>query len=230
MSEPALIIFDCDGVLIDSEIIATRVEVEFLAENGHTIDPIEHSKRFTGLNFSQSLKIIEQETGRYFPDDICDKVEAEIENRLWRDVKALPGADDILDVLDQPRCICSNSSDQRLKMALTKTGLWDRFRPYVFSALSLPDMKVKPAPDIYLHAAKVFEVEPRQCVVIEDSAHGVSGAVAAGMRVIGYIGGSHTYPGHGEQLMDAGAETIIRHLREISQIVAAFADWSGMPD
>jgi len=228
MPEPSLIIFDCDGVLIDSEIIAAKVEAELLAENGYKIDPLEHAMRFTGLNFSESLKMIEEETGRSFPDDISEKVEAEIDSRLWRDVVALPGASEVLDALDQPRCICSNSVDERLKMSLTKVGLWDRFRPYVFSAVSLPDIAVKPAPDIYLHAARDFNIAPRECVVIEDSAHGVSGAVAAGMRVIGYVGASHTYPGHAEQLMDAGAETIVHNLLDIPKIVEAFSKWEGL--
>ena len=228
MSEPELIIFDCDGVLIDSEIIAASVEADLLKENGYEIDVHEHAMRFTGLNFSQTVKIIEAETGRSFPDDICDKVEAEIDSRLWRDVEALPGAQEILDALDQPRCICSNSVDERLKMSLTKTKLWDRFRPYVFSALSLPGVAVKPAPDIFLHAAREFEVEPAQCVVIEDSAHGVAGAVSAGMRVIGFVGASHTYPGHADQLTEAGAETIIARLADIRPVVDAFATWEGI--
>ena len=227
MAEPKLIIFDCDGVLIDSEIIAMRVEVELLKEHGYECDEMAHIARYTGLNFNQTIKLIEEETGRYFPDDLEGKVEKEIDSRLWRDVVALPGASDVLDQLDQPRCICSNSGDERLKMSLTKTGLWDRFRPYVFSAASLPDIEVKPAPDIYLHAAREFEVEPGECVVIEDSAHGVSGAVAAGMRVIGYVGASHTYPEHSDQLTDAGAETIVKHLDEIPKIVEAFGLWEG---
>lgn len=229
MPKPNLIIFDCDGVLIDSEIIASRVELDMLKEHGYECDEMEHIKRFTGLNFSQTIKIIEQESGRYYPDELDDKIEAEIDNRLWRSVVALPGAGDVLDQLDQPRCICSNSSAERLKLSLTKVELWDRFRPYVFSAQTLPDIAVKPAPDIFLHAAKEFEVLPQECVVIEDSAHGVSGAVAAGMRVIGYVGASHSYPGHGDQLVDAGAETIIRHLGEITKVVEAFAEWEGLP-
>ena len=228
MAEMKLVIFDCDGVLIDSEIIAMRVEIEMLKEHGYECEESEHIRRYTGLNFSQTLKMIEEESGRYFPDDLDEKTQKEIDSRLWRNVVALPGAGDVLDQLDQPRCICSNSGDERLKMSLTKVKLWDRFRPYVFSAKSLPDIAVKPAPDIFLHAAREFEVKPHECVVIEDSSHGVEGAAAAGMRVIGYVGASHTYPEHGDQLMDAGAETIIKNLSEIPKIVEAFAEWDGL--
>lgn len=229
MAIPKLIIFDCDGVLVDSEIIAAQVEVDLLREHGYESDVKEHIRRFTGLNIDRSIEIIEQESGRYFPDDLGEKVDREIDSRLWRDVEALPGADEILDQLDQPRCICSNSTAERLQMTLTKTKLWDRFRPYVFSAVSIPDIDAKPAPDIYLHAAKEFDVAAGECVVIEDSTHGVHGAVAAGMRVIGYVGAGHSYPGHSEQLMDAGAETIIRNLREIATVVDAFSKWDGLP-
>ncbi len=228
MAEIKLVIFDCDGVLIDSEIIAMRVEIELLKEHGYECEESEHIRRYTGLNFSQTIKLIEEESGRYFPDDLDEKIQKEIDSRLWRNVVALPGAGDVLDQLDQPRCICSNSGDERLKMSLTKVELWDRFRPYVFSAQSLPDIAAKPAPDIFLHAAREFEVEPHECVVIEDSSHGVEGAVAAGMRVIGFVGASHTYPEHSDQLLDAGAETIIKNLGEIPKIVAAFAEWDGL--
>ncbi len=228
MAEIKLVIFDCDGVLIDSEIIAMRVEIELLREHGYECEESEHIRRYTGLNFSQTIKLIEEESGRYFPDDLDEKVQKEIDSRLWRNVVALPGAGNVLDQLDQPRCICSNSGDERLKLSLTKVELWDRFRPYVFSAQSLPDIAAKPAPDIFLHAAREFEVEPHECVVIEDSSHGVEGAAAAGMRVIGYVGASHTYPEHSDQLLDAGAETIIKNLGEIPKIVAAFAEWDGL--
>ncbi len=229
MAEPKLIIFDCDGVLIDSETIAAQAEVDLLREHGYENDVKEHILRFTGLNTARTIKIIEQETGRYFPDDLDAKISDEIDSRLWRDLKPVTGVQRVLDQLDQPRCICSNSSDGRLKMSLTKTDLWDRFRPYIFSASSLVDVKDKPAPDVYLHAAREFGVDANQCVVIEDSAHGVEGGVAAGMRVVGFTGASHTYMGHSDQLMDAGAETIIRHLGELVQVVEAFSVWDGLP-
>ncbi len=227
MPKPALVIFDCDGVLIDSEFIATKVELEMLKEHGYESDASEHARKFIGLNFAQSLKIIEQESGRYFPEDIVENLEKELDSRLWRDVVALPGAHDVLDLLELPRCICSNSSSERLKMTLTKTELWDRFRPYVFSAISLPDINAKPAPDIFLHAARELETDPEACVVIEDSAHGVAGARAAGMRVIGYVGATHSYDDHGDHLMDAGAETIIKNLKDLAPVVEAFAEWEG---
>ena len=124
----------------------------------------------------------------------------------------IPGVQEMLDALDDPRCICSNSRPERLKVSLSKAGLWDRFRPYVFSAQAVREGRGKPAPDVFLHAAETFETAPADAIVVEDFVAGVTGGVAAGMRVIGFTGASHTWPGHGEALMEAGALTVIRRL------------------
>ena len=113
-------------------------------------------------------------------------------------------------------------------MTLRKTELWDRFRPYVFSAADVGSGLGKPAPHVFLHAADEFKFDPRQCTVIEDSVHGVAAAVAAGMRVVGFTGGSHCFEGHGELLSDAGAETVITKLIELKEVVAAFEAWDGI--
>ncbi|WP_075217024.1 HAD family hydrolase [Mongoliimonas terrestris] len=222
-----LIIFDCDGVLIDSEIIAAEVNSEILREYGYDITAAEMNSRFVGLTGPQIVAIIEEELGRSLPEDFKDRADDEIDARL-KAVKAIAGIHDLLDALDWPRCICSNSSTRRLKLSLQAAGLYDRFKPYIFSAPEIGSKRGKPAPDVFLHAAETFKVEPRQVVVIEDSVPGVTGAVAAGMRVIGFTGGLHTWAGHGEALMDAGAETIVRRLREVGPVVEAFRAWNGL--
>ena len=131
----------------------------------------------------------------------------------------------MLDALDDPRCICSNSRSERLEVSLGKVGLWDRFRPYVFSAQEVGTKRGKPAPDVFLHAAEEFETDPADAIVIEDSVTGVTGAVAAGMRVIGFTGASHSWPGHGETLMDAGAVTVVRRLADVPATLEALREW-----
>ncbi|MEE9313515.1 MAG: HAD-IA family hydrolase [Rhizobiaceae bacterium] len=222
-----LVIFDCDGTLMDSEMLAAEVEVEMLKELGAEMTAKEFSHRFAGTSSLFFKKTIEEELGRRLPDDHISKVGAKLKERLWREVKAVAGAQEVLDMFDQPRCICSNADMEKLKVELTRGELWDRFRPYVFSAHDLGEDKRKPAPDIFLHAAKEFGVEPAACVVIEDSTPGVIGAKAAGMRVIGFTGGSHTYQGHADILTDAGAETVVRRLVDIPAILEAFALWDG---
>ena len=137
----------------------------------------------------------------------------------------IPGVQDMLDALDDPRCICSNSRPERLEVSLIKAGLWDRFRPYVFSAQAVGEGRGKPAPDVFLHAANVFETSPDDCIVIEDSVAGTTGGVAAGMRVIGFTGASHSWPGHAEALMDAGATTVVRRLADIPATLEALREW-----
>jgi HAD superfamily hydrolase (TIGR01509 family) len=218
-----LIAFDCDGVLVDSEIIAARVDCDLLAEIDYEITPAELTHRFAGFTTERIFEEIGREMGRPVPKALIRRAEVETDRRLAAEVVALPGAQEMLDLLDDPRCICSNSRSERLKVSLVKAGLWDRFRPYVFSARDAGDPK--PAPDVYLHAARVFETDPAETIVIEDSVAGVTAGVAAGMRVIGFTGASHSWPGHGEALMDAGALTVIRRLLDLPATIEALREW-----
>jgi len=225
-----LVIFDCDGVLVDSEILASRVDSERLKEVGYEISVDEMSHRFAGLTWDRIAKIIESDLGHPLPEGFHKQTDAELDRRLADELEIIPGVHDMLDRLDYQRCICSNSSPERLKISLTRTKLYDRFRPYVFSAVAIGNKRPKPAPDVFLHAANEFDADPRDCVVIEDSTHGVHGAKAAGMRVIGFIGGSHSWPGHADQLTAAGAETVIRRMADLPATVNAFAAWSGLDE
>jgi HAD superfamily hydrolase (TIGR01509 family) len=221
-----LVIFDCDGVLVDSEIIAARVEAALLAEAGYEIDPIEFAGRYAGLTFRDVLLRLEAETGQVFQASLLDKSRTEVDRRLEREVRAIAGAHEAVAAVELPRCICSNSRTERLEMMLTKTGLMPLFEGRVFSAMDLPDKKPKPAPDIYLHAASVLETDPHDCFVIEDSVHGIAAAKSAGMRVIGFTGGAHSYPGHSDILMEAGAETVINRWQDLAPVLDALSMWS----
>ena len=220
-----LIIFDCDGVLIDSEIISARVDCEILGEYGYEITPEELAHRFAGFTTEKIFQLIGEEIGRPIPEQVVRRAEAETDRRLGEEVDPIPGVHEMLDRLDWPRCICSNSRPERLRISLAKAGLWDRFRPYVFSARDVAAGRGKPAPDIFLHAAKLFETPPAEAIVIEDSVAGATGAAAAGMRVVGFTGASHSWPGHGEALMDAGALTVIRRLEDFPATVEAMREW-----
>jgi HAD superfamily hydrolase (TIGR01509 family) len=208
-----LIIFDCDGVLIDSEVLAAGVHAELLSALGLAITQAEVIARFTGLTDEQLRHRVAEQLGRPLPDDYRQRSTLEVDRRL-ESVKPIDGVHALLDRFPGPRCVCSNSSLRRLKISLNAVGLWDRLQPHIFSA---PEVgRSKPAPDVFLHAARTFGVSPRDCVVIEDSTHGIHGAVAAGTRVIGFTGGGHSWPGHAEELRAAGAWQVVSRLSEIT--------------
>ncbi|MVA29150.1 HAD family hydrolase [Agrobacterium vitis] len=220
-----LTLFDCDGVLVDSEIIAAKVESKLLTEAGYPISVEEMGERFSGMTWKNILMTIEKEVDIPLSASLIDKSEALLDQRLAREVKLVEGVTYALSRLQGPRCICSNSSSQRLDMMLTKVGLKEFFAPHVYSAKDLGADRVKPKPDIYLHGAAQFNVKPQNCVVVEDSVHGVHAARAAGMRVVGFTGASHTYPSHGDRLTEAGAETVIARMMDLPAVIAAMAEW-----
>lgn len=227
MPLPDLVIFDCDGVLVDSEIVAARVEAELLREAGHDITAEELAERYSGLTFRDILLRIEKEAQMLFQASLIDHAEARVDERLKAEVKAIPGVAQAVASLAMRKCICSNSSEDRIASMLKRTGLAPLFdRGVIFSSLSTPTKRPKPAPDVFLYAAQKMETEPARCFVIEDSVHGIAGARAAGMRVIGFTGASHSHPGHASMLMEAGAETTISRMADLKSTIAALSEWS----
>ena len=225
-----LVIFDCDGTLTDSEMIIGGEEVAKLSEYGLKMEVTEYLRRFAARPEAEVRAALEEELGRALPDDAFGGIDQRIDERLWRELKAVDGVHAMLDRLDQPRCICSNSRDARLKLELQRVELWDRFRPYIYSGRDLPDVAPKPEPDVFLHAAQEFGVEPKACLVIEDSVAGVEAGVSAGMRVVGFTGASHSWQGHGEALTDAGALTTIRHMRDLPELADGFDALAELAD
>ncbi|HLP69331.1 MAG TPA: HAD-IA family hydrolase, partial [Rhizobium sp.] len=144
------------------------------------------------------------------------------------EVKIIEGVAFALSRIEGLRCICSNSSVHRLDSMLTKVGLKEHFAPNIFSAKDLGADRVKPKPDIYLHALSQMGVAAKKAVVVEDSVHGVHAARDAGIRVIGFTGASHTYPSHADRLTDAGAETVISRMVDLPAVIAAMESWSGL--
>ncbi|MEZ5871894.1 MAG: HAD family phosphatase [Nitratireductor sp.] len=226
MPEIKLVIFDCDGVLVDSEYLAAQLEARRYGEHGFELSVTEFAGRFAGMTGEAIFDAINEELGNTLPKGLQTEIDAELEE-LLEEVKIVPGAAEVLDRFDQPRCICSNSGSTRLQRMLKRTQLWDRFRPYVFSAKDLTPPAPKPKPDIFLRGMAKFGAGPREAVVIEDSVHGVHAACAAGARVIGFTGGKHSYPMHADMLSEAGAETVIASFNDLPAVIEAFAAWDG---
>jgi HAD superfamily hydrolase (TIGR01509 family) len=224
MPQPDLVIFDCDGVLIDSEIIAARIEADLLTQAGFEISAEEIAAQYSGLTFNEIMLRIEQISNIPLQASLIAQADALTDKRL-QDVQAIEGAHQAVASVTVPRCICSNSTAERLKMTLGITGLDRFFGDRVFSSLSTPTKRPKPAPDVFIHAATTLGADPANTFVIEDSVHGIHGAKAAGMRVIGFTGGAHSYPGHADILTEAGAETVIRRWRDLPPVLAALSEW-----
>lgn len=216
-----LLICDCDGVLVDSEVLACRVDAEELARRGFGGYPLEAVlRRFAGIAQADVIATVERETGRSVGADFAAVVAQSVETLLLEALQPLPGADAVLAALPVRKCVASSSSPRKLDLALTRTGLKAHFGADIYSAALVE--RGKPAPDLFLYAAARLGAAPERCCVVEDSAAGVAAALAAGMPVIGFTGGSHCPPGHAERLAGLGASVIARHWREIPALLAAF--------
>jgi HAD superfamily hydrolase (TIGR01509 family) len=187
MAPPELVIFDCDGVLIDSERLAVRIEREMLAALGWKLTEREITERFVGRSTGAMLKAIEAHIGRPLEIEWKAELEARYRQSLVSELRTVDGVVDALERIDLPTCVASSSSHERLRFTLGLVGLYERFDGRIFSADDVANGK--PAPDLFLHVARVMKALPTACVVIEDSGFGVRAAKSAGMRVLGYAGG-----------------------------------------
>jgi HAD superfamily hydrolase (TIGR01509 family) len=227
MPQPDLVIFDCDGVLVDSEVIASRVEAELLTQAGYEITGEELSELYAGLTFKDIMLRIEDVAAIPFKASLIDQAEDMVDRRLRAEVRAIEGAHEAVTSVAGKRCICSNSRTERIGFMLEKNGLAQLFSGRIFSSLETPSQRPKPAPDVFLYAAQSMGANPASTFVIEDSVHGIAGAKTAGMRVIGFTGGAHSYPGHADVLTEAGAETVIRRWADFRGVIAALSEWSA---
>jgi HAD superfamily hydrolase (TIGR01509 family) len=182
-----LVIFDCDGVLVDSERIAARIDVESVAELGLVLSEDEVIERFMGRSTQAMLAEIEAELGHPPPAGWFERAEARLSAALVAELAPVAGVEEALDRLELPICVASSSEPASLRFKLELTGLYDRFAGHVFSSSQVANGK--PAPDLFLHAASRMGADPGGCVVVEDSRYGVQAARAAGMDVLAYAGG-----------------------------------------
>ncbi len=197
---PELVIFDCDGVLVDSDRISLRIQAEKITALGLETSYEDCVRDFLGLGMSATLKILAERLGRPLPplweEDLNAAVRKAFRSELW----PVPGVLDALEEIELPTCIASSGSLEKMRFTLGLTGLWHRFAGRIYSADEVP--RGKPAPDLFLHAAVCMDAEPSRSVVVEDSPFGVAGARAAGMSVLGYAP-----DGSGVRLQREGART-----------------------
>jgi HAD superfamily hydrolase (TIGR01509 family) len=220
--KPKLVMFDCDGVLVDSELISAEVCVETLRDAGIVMTRQEVFARFLGRSLNSMTAILADALGKTAGEAAVEIMRERLYERFRRELKPIAHVADALDALDIPFCVASSSQPERIRLSLGLTGLLDRFEPDIFSATMVA--KGKPAPDLFLHAAHALGVAPEYCVVIEDSPAGIAAAQAAEMTAFGFVGGSHA-EGAGlraglAQMMPA---TIFDDMVELSSLLEALS-------
>ncbi|MCC8940096.1 6-phosphogluconate phosphatase [Bradyrhizobium ivorense] len=213
-----LVIFDCDGVLVDSEVISCRAHAATLTRHGYPITPSGVLKRFLGVSDREARQIVESEIGRKLPDTFEAEVKQATLGFYADDLSAIAHVGDAIASLDLPKCVASSGTPEKIRHGLDCAGLYDQLAPHIFSAVQVK--RGKPAPDLFLFAAEQMGANPVRCVVIEDSVPGVTGARAAGMTVLGFYGGSHCTAEHEDMLRRAGAAVTFADMRELPGLIA----------
>ncbi|MGO8913552.1 MAG: HAD family hydrolase [Bradyrhizobium sp.] len=216
-----LIIFDCDGVLVDSEVISCRVHADVLTRYGYPISAEQVRQRFLGRTAHDATAEVERELGRPLAEAYDLERRTALLAALADTVEAIPHLHGALDAINARICVASSAAHEKIFTTLSRTGLYERFAPNIFSGSQVSHGK--PAPDLFLFAAGQMATPPRQCLVIEDSVPGVTGALAAGMTVLGFHGGSHCGPGDGEALRVAGAMVTFDDMRQLPGLIGRIA-------
>ncbi|MCP1840696.1 HAD superfamily hydrolase (TIGR01509 family) [Bradyrhizobium sp. USDA 4524] len=213
-----LVIFDCDGVLVDSEVISCRAHAETLTRHGFPITPDGVLKRFLGVSDREARRIVESEIGRALPETFEAEVKHATLSFYADDLIAIAHVGEAIAALGLPKCVASSGTPEKIHHGLTCAGLYDQLAPHIFSATQVK--RGKPAPDLFLFAAAQMGATPARCVVIEDSVAGVTGARAAGMTVLGFYGGSHCTAEHEGMLRQAGAAVTFADMRKLPDLIA----------
>ena len=217
---PTLVIFDLDGVLVDSEHLAARAVAEEAADWGSTVSAAEVLARFVGLTDKRIGQVLSAEAGGQLPADFAERVHRRALALIDRELEPVPGARAALETLALPRCVASNSRPDRVIRSLAATGLSAHFADdTLFSAAQVA--RPKPAPDLHRHVAAEMGIQAAEAVVIEDSETGVAAAVAAGMTVLGFVGAGHITDRDAQaaRLTAAGASLVFDELRTLPDLL-----------
>jgi HAD superfamily hydrolase (TIGR01509 family) len=218
-----VVIFDCNGVLVDSEPIASAVLANAFRSVGVPLTAEAEARQFHGRRSEDIFAAVELATKKRLPSGFRATVAAETLVRLRNELRPLAHAAHALTWIRGPKAVASSSSLDRIRTSLDVTGLLRFFEPRLFSASNID--RGKPAPDLFLNVADWLQVQPQERIVVEDSAAGVAAASAAGMSPIGFIGGSHAGGGLTRELTAAGTRTVIADMRALKGAIIALRGW-----
>lgn len=214
---PGLVVFDCDGVLVDSEPIAMRVLLDTLTAAGLELDAGIAHDRFLGRSLASTVAILAADFGLTLDPAALAAMRARLHAAFRAELRPIPGVAATLAALAPPVCVASSSQPERIELSLRLTGLWPWFEGRAFSATEVD--RGKPAPDLFLHAARAMGFAPAECLVVEDSPAGVRAAQAGGMRVVGFVGGGHAQgAAHRAALAALGPERVIEDMRALVEV------------
>ena len=216
-------IFDCDGVLVDSEPVSVRVLVDALRRKGLDIDETEAYRRFLGRSLATITRTMREEFAVEADESFLEDMRHDLYARFRRELQPMAGIADALDGLDLRRCVASSSQPERIRLSLTLTGLIDKLEPNIFSAAMVAHGK--PAPDLFLHAASQMGTDPENCIVIEDSPAGIEAGHRAGMAVFAFVGGSHAgTPGYRERIDALSPEVVFDAMPDLIHLVRKYVE------
>ncbi|KQN85049.1 HAD family hydrolase [Arthrobacter sp. Leaf69] len=209
-----LVVFDCDGVLVDSEVISVRVDQLVLADLGWALELEEIVDLFVGRSEADFIATVEDQLGIELGEGWDRKYVPWYRAAFERELTAVDGVVEALDAIVHPHCVASSGSHAKMRRTLGQTGLWHRFEGRIFSASEVANGK--PAPDLFLHAAATLGAAPERCAVVEDSAHGVQAARSAGMHVFAYAGGVTP-----EGRLAGPGTTVFHDMRQLPALIGA---------
>ena len=218
-----VVIFDCNGVLVDSERISSTVLAEALSAVGTTLPAEELARRFHGRRPADVFAILGRSVQASLPLDFPETVAAETLRRLRRELRPVAHAERALTLIRGPKAVASSSPMQRIRLSLEVTDLLRFFDPRLFSAGDV--LRGKPALDLFQLVARRLQINPAECIVVEDSVAGVAAAKAAGVRPLGFVGGSSGEGHLARELIGAGARAVIADLRALKSAVVELRRW-----
>ncbi|MBB3611000.1 HAD family hydrolase [Rhizobium sp. BK602] len=217
-AEKGLVIFDCDGVLVDSEPLSVAVLIDAMRDVGVEMSEEDVYSRFLGKSLATLVDTLETEFDVFIDQAFLDRIRNDLYDRFRRELKPIDGIAETLDALAVPRCVASSSQLERIRLSLGVTGLLERLEPNIFSASMVK--RGKPAPDLFLFAAEKMGAEPRDCIVVEDSPAGIMAARAAGMTVFAFTGGSHAHsPSYRAELERLSPEVVFDAMPDLIHLV-----------
>jgi len=214
MREVELVIFDCDGVLVDSEVLSCQCLVDIFRRHGLDIDLSEVFDRFLGRSAAVHEAYFAEASGKPLPPGFRAEYRAHLMETFRTSLRPMPHVEEVLERLDRPHCLASSSGMERIELTLSVTGLARYFDGRVFDGAMV--RRGKPAPDLFLLAADRMSAEPERTLVIEDTVAGIEAGKAAGMTVWGFTGGSHHNADSGRRLAEAGADRLLASMEEFS--------------